>query len=83
MTQLAKSQTNRLLGYPEDARLLIVNADDFGMCNSTNEAIIRTLRIWPRLLNILDGPMSLGVARHAFPRRSSRNSLWGSPHRHQ
>jgi chitin disaccharide deacetylase len=37
-------QTNRLLGYPTDARLLILNADDFGMCNSTNEAIIGTLR---------------------------------------
>lgn len=39
-----KGQTNRLLGYPLDARLLIINADDFGMCNSTNEAIMRTLR---------------------------------------
>jgi predicted glycoside hydrolase/deacetylase ChbG (UPF0249 family) len=38
-----KSQTNRLLGYPEDARLLIINADDFGMCQATNEAIFRTL----------------------------------------
>lgn len=37
-------QANRLLGYPADARLLIINADDFGMCNSTNEAIMRTLR---------------------------------------
>lgn len=37
-------QTNRLLGYPPDARLLIINADDFGMCNSINEAIMRTLR---------------------------------------
>ncbi len=36
-------QTNRLLGYPDDARLLIINADDFGMCNSVNEAITRTL----------------------------------------
>ncbi|HEX9616091.1 MAG TPA: polysaccharide deacetylase family protein [Anaerolineales bacterium] len=44
MTQLNKGQTNRLLGYPLDARLLIINADDFGMCNSTNEAIMRTLR---------------------------------------
>jgi predicted glycoside hydrolase/deacetylase ChbG (UPF0249 family) len=44
MTLLNKSQTNRLLGYPGDARLLIINADDFGMCNSTNEAIMRTLR---------------------------------------
>lgn len=41
---LNSSQTNRLLGYPADARLLIVNADDFGMCNSVNEAIIGTLK---------------------------------------
>jgi predicted glycoside hydrolase/deacetylase ChbG (UPF0249 family) len=44
MTLLNKSQTNRLLGYPVDARLLIINADDFGMCNSINEAIFRTLK---------------------------------------
>jgi predicted glycoside hydrolase/deacetylase ChbG (UPF0249 family) len=37
-------QTNRLLGYPADARLLIINADDFGMCNAVNEAIFRTLK---------------------------------------
>lgn len=35
--------TNRLLGYPPDARLLIINADDFGMCHAVNEAIIRAL----------------------------------------
>jgi predicted glycoside hydrolase/deacetylase ChbG (UPF0249 family) len=34
-------QTNHLLGYPPDARLLIINADDFGMCHSVNEAVIR------------------------------------------
>jgi predicted glycoside hydrolase/deacetylase ChbG (UPF0249 family) len=39
-----KSETNRLLGYPEDARLLIINADDFGMCHSINEAVFRALR---------------------------------------
>lgn len=38
------SQTNRLLGYPADARLLIVNADDFGMCHAVNEAIMGTLK---------------------------------------
>jgi predicted glycoside hydrolase/deacetylase ChbG (UPF0249 family) len=43
MTLKNKSQTNRLLGYPVDTRLLIINADDFGMCNAVNEAIFRTL----------------------------------------
>ena len=38
------SQTNRLLGYPADARLLIINADDFGMCHAVNEAIVGTLK---------------------------------------
>jgi len=44
MTLLNKGQTNRLLGYPADARLLIINADDFGMCHAINEAIFRTLK---------------------------------------
>ena len=44
MTLLNKGQTNRLLGYPVDARLLIINADDFGMCHAINEAIFRALR---------------------------------------
>ena len=44
MTLLNKSQTNRLLGYPVDARLLIINADDFGMCHAINEAIFRALK---------------------------------------
>lgn len=34
---------NQLLGYPADARLLIINADDFGMCHSVNEAIMAAL----------------------------------------
>lgn len=37
-------QTTELLGYPDDARLLIVNADDFGMCHANNEATLRALR---------------------------------------
>lgn len=41
---VSKGQTNRLLGYPADARLLIVNADDFGMCHAVNEAIFGTLQ---------------------------------------
>ena len=34
---------NRLLGYADDARLLIVNADDFGMCGSVNEAVLSVI----------------------------------------
>jgi hypothetical protein len=50
MTPNNSRQTNSLLGYPADARLLIINTDDFGMCRSINDAIIRTLT---------DGPHSL------------------------
>lgn len=44
MTLVNHGQTNRLLGYPVDARLLIINADDFGMCHAVNEAVFRTLQ---------------------------------------
>jgi len=44
MTLLHKGQTNRLLGYPVDARLLIINADDFGMCHAVNEAVFGALQ---------------------------------------
>jgi chitin disaccharide deacetylase len=37
------ARTNNLLGYSADARLLFVNADDFGMCHAVNVAIIRSL----------------------------------------
>lgn len=36
--------TNALLGYPPDARLLIVNADDFGLCQAVNAAIMPLLQ---------------------------------------
>jgi hypothetical protein len=36
-------QTNRLLGYPDDARLLLINADDLGLCHAINAAIFATL----------------------------------------
>jgi len=44
MSQLHSSETNRLLGYPDDARLLIINADDLGMCHATNAAIFRSIK---------------------------------------
>jgi predicted glycoside hydrolase/deacetylase ChbG (UPF0249 family) len=43
MTQAQSSQTNRLLGYPDDARLLIINADDFGRSHACNAGILRSL----------------------------------------
>jgi predicted glycoside hydrolase/deacetylase ChbG (UPF0249 family) len=44
MIHLPKSRTNRLLGYPDDARLLIINADDFGRSHASNEATLRALQ---------------------------------------
>jgi chitin disaccharide deacetylase len=35
--------TAQKLAYPKDARLLIINADDFGMCHDENEATIEGL----------------------------------------
>jgi len=44
MTTQNARQTNALLGYPADARLLLVNADDLGMCHAVNDAIIHSLQ---------------------------------------
>ncbi len=43
MTEAPNRVTNRLLGYPDDARLLIVNADDFGMYEDINDGVIQAL----------------------------------------
>lgn len=43
VTGYSMGQANRLLGFPSDARLLIVNTDDFGMCHSVNEAVFASL----------------------------------------
>lgn len=43
MPSTSPKRTNRLLGYPHDARLLIINADDFGMCHAINDGIIRSI----------------------------------------
>jgi len=37
-------RASALLGYPPEARLLILNADDFGMCYAENEATIRAIK---------------------------------------
>ncbi len=44
MAPLDGRQANRLPGYPADARLLIINADDFGMCHANNAATLRALQ---------------------------------------
>jgi predicted glycoside hydrolase/deacetylase ChbG (UPF0249 family) len=40
---MSNSRANALLGYPPDARLLIVNADDFGVYHAVNAGILRAL----------------------------------------
>ncbi len=35
--------SSELLGYPADARLLIINADDFGMYPSVNSAVVQSI----------------------------------------
>jgi len=40
----AYTHVNELLGYPPAARLLILNADDFGMCQAENEATIQAIK---------------------------------------
>ncbi len=44
MASPGERRTNELLGYPGDARLLIINADDFGMCHANNAATLRALQ---------------------------------------
>ena len=43
MASETKSTAERL-GYAPDARVLIINADDFGMCHDQNEGVIRGLQ---------------------------------------
>lgn len=43
MTFRTSSTSNELLGYPPDARLLLINADDFGMCDAITDAIQRSI----------------------------------------
>jgi hypothetical protein len=37
-------KTSELLGYPKDARLLILNIDDYGLCYTANDAAIAMLK---------------------------------------
>ena len=37
------TSVNKMLGYPDDARLLILNCDDFGVCHAENEGTLQAL----------------------------------------
>jgi chitin disaccharide deacetylase len=39
----AAAPSARLLGFPPDARVLIVNSDDFGMYHAINAAVLRSI----------------------------------------
>src|SRR5215472_7006699 len=43
MIQSQRSQTSRSLGYPDDARLLIINADDLARAHACNAGTLRAL----------------------------------------
>lgn len=43
MSDLAPAGTNELLGFSPDARLLILNDDDFGMYHAVNTAVVRSI----------------------------------------
>ena len=57
-------RANELLGYPPDARLLIVNADDFGMYHAVDAAILRALTAGVARSTTLMAPCPW--ARHAM-----------------
>lgn len=41
---MTTGKANQLLGYPPDARLLIINADDFGMSHAGNAATLQAVQ---------------------------------------
>src|SRR3984893_6975749 len=57
MATETKSTAERL-GYAPDARVLILNADDFGMCHDQNEGVIRGFR---------EGAFASAAIRQAWP----------------
>ena len=55
---------NGLLGYPDDARLLILNADDVGMSASVNEGVLRAAREREGIVLLGYEPLRQVWARH-------------------
>ncbi|MFD3943365.1 ChbG/HpnK family deacetylase [Streptomyces sp. NPDC058579] len=65
--------SGELLGYPRDARLLIVNCDDFGMYPAINAAVIESIE------EGIAASCSLMVpCPAAAPTPGSRRPIWTS-----
>jgi predicted glycoside hydrolase/deacetylase ChbG (UPF0249 family) len=42
-TGVSSARSSELIGFPRDARVLIVNCDDFGMCPAINAAVVQSI----------------------------------------
>jgi predicted glycoside hydrolase/deacetylase ChbG (UPF0249 family) len=92
VTRRADSQTtNQRLGYADDARLLLVNADDFGMYADINAAVVRAFRQGivhstslmipcpgaPQAIDLLKDNPDLPFAVHLSIIRDIDGYIWG------
>jgi len=60
----------QLLGYPDDARVLIINADDFGMCHAENAATMSALEQGAVCSSTIMVPCPWSAEAFAFARRN-------------
>lgn len=74
MTDQSQTVAQRL-GYPEDGRLLIINADDFGMCHSENVATMAGLEQEAFCCSTIMVPCPWFAEAAAFARRNPRADL--------
>ncbi len=79
---MSNLRANELLGHPPDARLLIINADDFGVYHAVNAGHPPLTHGRRGAVHDPDGALSLGVARHAAAPRPSGHRLRRPPDRH-
>lgn len=65
--------TAELLGFPGDQRLLIINADDYGLCHATNEGIFQLLE--EGVVSSATVMMTCGWAREAVRRSAGHHDV--------
>jgi predicted glycoside hydrolase/deacetylase ChbG (UPF0249 family) len=84
-------QSSELLGYPPDARVLIVNCDDFGMYDGINAAVIDSIEQGiasscslmvpcpsaPNAMRLLRGRPAIPFGIHLTLVRDSTHDRWG------